>query len=275
MKNISTLILLLLIVFGHFSCTKELTGDLEYGLNVNSQLNLLCKSLRIDGKNIEGAMPFGLGSSSALVVSHPQAVEVSAGVLLFIPYQVNDSDQVCQIYLQVEGADNYWEARFTQDPTSLQPYFQILIPKFVRDGDFNIVFSIEDCSGNVSPLYSTKTIVSPLADCNTTISGSVGITVRAFDLGDVAGKAGFAYEMYTVKDRLDIRYNGKWVASTGALFNEDVIIPDCSSGGGDGFVSGTGTVEFDYSPRISRFVEVYVSGCLSGTLWVVQPICPI
>lgn len=255
------------------ACEKEETADFNYGIDPLTQKSLLCKSLRLNGNNIEGAMPFGVGTGAPLVVSHPQAVEVSAGVLLFIPYQVNQAGQICQIYLQVEGADNYWETTLIRDPTSQQPFFQILIPRFVREGNFNLVFSLADCNGNVSRLYTTNTIVSALADCNTSIRGSVGITVRAFDMGEKAGKAGFWYDMYTIRDRLDIRYNGKWVASTGDLFDERVVIPNCS-GGGNGFVSGTGELIFDYDPKISRFVEVYVSGCFSGTAWVVEPICP-
>jgi hypothetical protein len=233
---------------------------------------LLCKSLRVNGNNINGSMPVGLGVGAPLVVSYPTAVEVSAGVLLFIPFQINNPNQVCEVYLQVEGANNYWNTKLNLDPSSGQPYFQILIPKFVREGNFDLVFSIADCQGNVSPVYSTRTVVSPVADCNTAISGSVGITVRAFDMGDTPGLAGFNYQMYSIRDRLDIRYNGEWVASTGQLFNNNVIIPDCNTN--DGFVSGTGTLSFQYSPRVSRFVEVYVSGCFSGTAWDVWAICP-
>ncbi len=265
--------LLLFVVFN--SCKKEITTDFEYGIEPENQGSLLCKALRIYGNNKDGAMPAGLGSGSPLVVGYPKAVEVSAGVLLFIPYQVNDTSQICQVYLQVEGADNYWETELALDPSSRQPYFQILIPKFVREGNFNLVFSVGDCNGNVSKVYTTQTIVSPLSDCTTKISGSVGITVRAFDLGDKAGKAGFSYEMYTIPDRLDIRYNGKWVASTGIPFDNSVVIPNCNGSSSDnGFVSGVGELVFDYDPAISRFVEVYISGCFDGTAWDVEPICP-
>jgi hypothetical protein len=269
--NIVHVLLLSCIAF--FSCNKEPLTELTYGIDPATQQSLLCRSLRINGKNINGDMPSGIGTGAAFVLDHPSAVEVSAGVLLFIPYEVNNQDRVCQLYLQVEGADNYWETTLAVDAASQQPYFEILIPKFVQDGEFDLVFSVADCNGNVSQVYSTQTIVSPLADCSSSISGSVGITVRAFDLGDKPGRAGFSYEMYTIPDRLDIRYNGKWVASTGTLFNNNTLLPNCN-GASDGFVSGTGTLEFDYDPSVSRFVEVYISGCNAGTEWVVSPICP-
>jgi hypothetical protein len=264
---------LLLLVLGFNACKKDVTTDFDYGIEPDNQKNLLCKALRLNGNNVDGTMPVGTGTGAPIIVSHPQAVEISAGVLLFIPYRVNDTNRVCKVYLQVQGADNYWETKLTLDPTSRQPYFKILIPKFVRDGDFNLVFSVGDCNGNVSRLYSTKTIVSPPADCNVSISGSVGITVRSFDLGDKAGRAGFSYEMYSIPDRLDIYYGGKWVASTGKLFDNSVVIPDCN-GNGNGFVSGEGELTFDYDPKISSTVQVYISGCNSGTRWDVAPICP-
>lgn len=263
---------LFIFFFGMNACNDNLT-DLSYGIDPETQQSLLCKALRMAGNNKDGVMPSGIGTGSPIVISHPQAVEVSAGVLLYIPYTVSNPGSVCQVYLQVKGADNYWETILTSDPSSLQPFFQILIPKFVQEGDFDLVFSLADCSGNVSPVYSTNTMVSGLADCNTSISGSVGITVRAFDMGTVAGTAGFEYEMYSIKDRLDIRYNGKWVASTGTLFNDSVLIPNCS-GSQEGFVSGDGLLTFEYNPKVSRFAEVYVSGCNTGTAWDVTPVCP-
>jgi hypothetical protein len=256
-----------------YSCGKDETSDLTYGIDPTTQQSLLCKSLRLLGNNKDGDMPVGTGVGQPISMSTPSVVEVSAGILLFLPYTVSDTSKVCNLYLQVEGADNYWETKLIVDPSSRRPYFKILIPKFVRDGEFDFAFSVADCNGNVSRRYSTKTIVSPLADCNTGISGTVGITVRAFDMGDIAGRVDFNYQMFQIPDRMDISYNGEWVESTGKLFNENVVIPDCSNRS-DGFVSGRGTLSIQYDPKISRTVEVYISGCNSGTEWEVDPVCP-
>ncbi|TXB62295.1 hypothetical protein [Phaeodactylibacter luteus] len=272
MKNIGYIILIMMTVFAFSACEKEETDSLEYGLAPEKQLDMLCRALRLDGQNIEGEMPSGTGQGNALIVSHPEAVEISAGVLLFIPYTVRDTNDVCKVFLQVDGANNYWETRLIQDPSSGQPFFEILIPKFVQEGDFDLVFSIEDCNGNVSPVYSTLTSVQPAGDCDSAISGSVGITVRTFDLGEKKGEARFLYEMYSIRDRLDIRYNGDWVASTGSLFSDAVRIPNCDVM--DGFVSGAGILTLNYDPSVSRTVEVYISGCFSGTLWDLRVDCP-
>jgi hypothetical protein len=255
------------------SCVKESTDDLTYGIDPFLQKNLLCKSLRLIGNNIDGAMPVGTGAGLPISVSAPTVIEISAGVLLLLPYTVSDPNKICKIFLQVDSADNYWETKLVLDPSSKKPYFSILIPRFVHSGNFDLVFSLGDCNNNISRKYSTKTIVSPISDCNTSISGNYGITVRGFDLGDKAGKAGFTYDMYSIPDRLDIRYAGKWVASTGKLFDDNIVIPDCGNKS-DGFVSGVGTLSFEFNPNVSRFVEVYVSGCNTGTKWDVDPNCP-
>lgn len=261
-----------LLVFG--SCQKDVLVDLQYGIETNNQLDILCKSLRLAGNNIEGDMPVGQGSGTALVVGFAEAVEISAGVLLYMPYQVTDVNLICNLFIQIDGANNYWETTLKLDPTSQQPYFEILIPNFVQEGNFDFIFSIEQCDGSISPAYRTATTVSPIADCDTGITGSVGITVRTFDLGEIAGTAYFNYEMYSIPDRLDIRYNGQWVATTASqLFGANVIIPDCN-GTTDGFVSDSGQLSINYDPKKGRIVEVYVSGCFSGTLWDIYAICP-
>jgi hypothetical protein len=268
----SSYMLLILISFLMSACVKDVTSDFEYGIDPDTQKDLLCKSLRLIGNNKDGVMPVSVGTGLPITVSSPTTVEISAGVLLLLPYSVSDTSKVCKIYLQIDGANNYWETKLVIAPNSKKPYFSILIPKFVRDGNFNIVFSVGDCSGNVSRKYSTKTIVSPVADCNTPIKGAYGITVRAFDMGDKAGRACFNYDMYSIPDRLDIRYGGEWKASTGVLLNKNIVIPDCSIQGG--FKSGTGTLCIDYDPKISRFVELYISGCDPSTAWAITSVCP-
>lgn len=254
------------------ACVKDTTTDLNYGIEPSTQKSLLCKSLRLIGNNHNGAMPVGIGTGFPITVSTPTAIEISSGVLLLLPYTVSDPSKICKIYLQVEGADNYWETKLVLAPVSKRPYFSILIPKFVHNGTFNFIFSLADCNGNLSRTYSTKTIVSPVSDCTTSIEGAYGITIRAFDLGNKAGSVCFAYDMFQIPDRLDIRYNGKWVASTGRLLDNTIVIPDCNISGG--FVSGTGKLCFNYDPNISRFAEVYISGCNVGTAWELRPNCP-
>lgn len=69
------------------------------------------------------------------------------------------------------------------------------------------------------------------------------------DLGATAGWVRFTYNMYTIKDKIDVYYDGDLVATTGD------------------YVSGTGTIWFWYDgPQNGPDVcEVQVDGPSSGT----------
>lgn len=263
-----------ILISAFFPFCKDYTTDLRYGIDPSVDKSLLCEAIRLKGNNIDGNMPIGTGAGLPIVVDFPTTIEISAGVRVLIPYSISDPDKICKIYLQIEGANNYWETTVLKESGSGRPYFDILVPLFVMDGDFNFVFSLEDCNGNVSEKYTTKTVVSPLASCGETISGAYGITVRLFEMGEKSGAPRFTYDTYSIPDRIDIRYDGKWVASTGQLFDDTKLLPDCSSGL-NGFVSGDGELSFTgYTPQKTRYVEVYISGCDVNTEWEITPFCP-
>lgn len=271
MKNLIICTVLALIIT---SCTKENLEDFTYGISPITQKDLLCRSIRLIGNNMSGSIPSSKGNSnSVVIISRPIQVEISAGVILYIPYKLSNINSACKIYIQVEGANNYWETKVIKDPSSGNPYFEILIPRFVLKGQFNFIYSVEDCSGNISPIYRTITDVADVGDCNTVLKGNVGITIRLIDFGEKAGTAILNFEAFQVPDRLDIRYKGKWIASTGQLLDNKVIVPECTTSN-NGFVSGKRALSFQYNPSESRFVEVFISGCLSGTAWELRPQCP-
>lgn len=273
MKNLKLAVIIFISTL-FFSCAKDELDNFEYGISPITQESLLCKSLRINGNNLSGTIPSKLGNFNNLIITQTaQKVEISAGVLLYIPYKVSNINSICKVYIQVEGADNFWETKLLKDPASGNPYFEILIPRFVHDGQFKFVYSLGDCSGNVSQIYSTITIVSPQGNCNSIFKGTVGITIRSLDLGDKKGIAKINFEAFNIPDRLDIKYNGDWVSSTGTLLDKLVVVPDCNSSN-NGFVSGRRILTFNYDPKVSRFVEIFVSGCNSGTAWELYPECP-
>lgn len=218
-------------------------------------------------------MPTGNINAGPVILEIPKAVQISAGVLLLIPYSVKDTNDICKVFLTIKGADNYWDAKFLKDPTSKKPYFSILIPKFVVEGNFDFEYSFANCSGTVTRVFSTSVEVAPVEKCGISFSGTVGITIRSVDFGDKAGIVTIKYNMYSITDRLDISYNGFWVASTGNLFDQNTIIPNCS-GDKNGFVSGHGQVQFYYDPKKSRTADIYISGCESGTKWDIEIKCP-
>jgi hypothetical protein len=268
---------ILLSLLGGIICLTQLTScekdsrDTEYGISEN-QLNMINKSLAIGsgGKLYDGQMPRATGGTVA-ITDNPEAVQVSAGVLLYFNYNTNSNATLCKLYLQIEGSDSYWAAPIEADPVTLIPYVRILIPNFVRDGDYTITFAVEDCSGNISNLVNTDLLVTAPLGCGASFSGSVGITALVANLGSTSGVATINYEMYSIKDRIDIRYNGQWIGSSGTLLTPTGY-PNCGLSP-DGFVSGNGVVQFNYSAS-NPIVEIYVSGCQSGTAWDIDIQCP-
>lgn len=262
--------LLLFFSFLFFSCTKE-NKDLVYGVDPN-QYEMINKALVIGagGKCIDGDMPSPTGTGFVITQS-PTAVQVTAGILLFFNYSTSQDSNLCSLYLQIDSADSYWEVPIELDPTSKQPYLKILIPNFIKNGNYNLKLSVADCNGNISPVANTNLNVTDPLTCGADFSGSVGITAMVANLGNKAGKVRVSYEMFSIPDRIDVRYAGSWQASSGTLLPVNGF-PSCAIN--NGFVSGNGFVEFNYNPSQSKLVEIYVSGCNSGTAWTISIICP-
>jgi hypothetical protein len=252
-------------------CYKE-SSDLLYGVNENEQ-EMINKALVIGsgGKCIDGDFPKSSGSGIQ-ITDRPQAVQITAGVLLFFNYNTSNNANLCKVYLQVDSAESYWEVPVEIDPVSKQPFIRVLIPNFVKNGNFKLKFAAGDCGGNISPVETTTLVVTEPLKCGSSFSGSLGITAMVANLGNKAGKVRIQYEMYTIPDRMDIRYRGNWVASTGTPLGIGGY-PSCTVSP-NGFVSGSNVLEFNYDPSLSKIVEVYVSGCNSGTAWNINIECP-
>lgn len=266
--SIPWLLLLSLFVGG---CDRPTIPTNDYGLDPQADVNLLNRSLRLYGKLYEGEMPEPTGTD-IVVNGFAGAVEVSAGVRLFLPYNTNNNNNLCLVYLKVVGADTYWESPVEQDSVSGAPFITISIPNFVQEGDFDLEYAVADCDGEISRVVVTNTRVSPPGECGSSFSGSVGVTVRTLDLGDEPGTVSVSYQMYQARDRLDLRYAGRWIESTGVLLGNAQQAPNCALT--SGFVSGVGTLTFEYDPRESRSLQVYITGCASGTLWDITVSCP-
>jgi len=272
MKNIKYL--LIVAICCQLSCNKtedDLT-NLNYGVNPFEELELTNTSLKVGERAIliEGAIPEYQNTGDRLSLNgYPRTVEISAGVLLFFEFNTNDNENLCDVFLQIEGASSYWksEVEFSND----QPFVKVLIPNFIQNGNFDLQFTIESCGGAVSETGSINTIVSEPLRCDSFFSGSIGITAIGVDLGTGKGTAAVNYQAFTVKDRFDIRYDNKWVASTGTAIGQNEI-PSCNVS--DGFVSSSGSLTFDYDGKENSYVTVYVYGCRSGTEWNVSFDCP-
>jgi len=270
MKNIKYL--LILVIF-QFACNKtdDLT-NLNYGVNPFEELELANAGLKVGERAvlIEGEIPEYQNTGDQLSLSgYPDKVEISAGVLLFFEFTTNDNENLCDIFLQIEGATSYWksEVEFSGD----QPFVKVLIPNFIQNGNFDLQFTIESCGGAITETGSVNTIVTEPLRCESSFSGTLGITVIDVDLGNGKGTAAVNYQAYRVKDRFDIRYDNKWVGSTGKIIGQNEI-PSCRVT--DGFVSGEGKLTFEYDGKKNSQVTVYAYGCRDGTEWDVSFECP-
>jgi hypothetical protein len=251
------------------SCGKELE-DLNYGADAETSENVANNHLRVGESSIliPGDMP-GDENGGIQLNQFPSVVQVSAGITLFYTFNSNRNEDLCQLYLQIEGSDSYWKSPIQRIQGT--PYVAVFIPNNVQNGEFNILFSVEDCNGNISRINSVNTQVAEPLACGQSFEGSYGITALNAYI-QTQGIVTINYEFYSIPDRMDVRYNDAWVASTGSLLQPNQI-PSCTVFQ-NGVVSGSGSLSFDVNPNVSNFFQVYVSGCDVDTAWIVDIICP-
>ena len=275
MNDLQLSIPLILLILGSqlISCQRPEALDPDYGINQTYEIDLLNKALLLNGKIVEDSFPESNGSVIS-VTNYYQAVEVNAGVNLLLPYNTNRDLEITTVYLKIKGANAYWKSPVERDSVSGTPFLNVAIPPFVQNNNFELVYAVGDEQGNISRVVNTNTLVSPQAQCGETIMGSVGITVKSMDLGDKAGRITISYDMYAIRDRLDLKYNNKWIYSTGNLLSNtsDSQAPNCGLGGR---VSGRNSYTFEYDPSESRRLDIYVSGCEDGTAWELSVGCPM
>lgn len=281
MKSNNLIFILVLLSFCIASgCNEELEmrAAVPESIFPNEQPDALNDALVIFGDPNSGSLPGSLNPELInITVAVPSAV-ITNDNFLFLPFAFDAVDDLAGIYLQVDGAQNYWDAPI-EIPDAETSSFAIAIgiPSHVEEGDFKVAYKIYDDEGNVSDRRSIEvSIIASEDQCandgQITIEGDDGITVRSFDMGDTPGTVEIFYYMYTQKDRMDIRYDNKWVASTSPNLLLDGEAPPykrCDEAtANEGFVSGGGTLFIDYDPSISRELNIYLSGCLEGgTLW--------
>lgn len=286
---IHTLFTLVLLSFFSITCNKE-TVDIRKPAPVpifpDEQPDALNSALLIYGKMQEGDMPETKNPNLVNVTVSVPSASITNDNFLFLPFAFDVQGDLEGIYLQVEGANNYWDAEVDLNSPNANSYaIAIGIPANIQTGNFVVSYKLYDSANNVSsPKSINVSVVASENHCGTgqgfpRVEGNDGITVKTYDFGDVPGDVKISYYMYTQKDRMDIRYNGQWVRSTSPDLLTDGAAPPfrkCDEASpAQGFVSGGGTFTIPYDPAISREISIYVSGCLEGgTLWYFDVVCP-
>jgi hypothetical protein len=220
-------------------------------------------------------------------------VSYTSGGQVRLPISYSGSG-VSGIRFQVNGADQYFDVPVSagNSGTMLLP---IGIPSNTDEGKFCITITLYDDEGNVSNTFETCITVTKPMGCDVEkVSGGEGITSTLHDMGSNPGVVKIEYETYTVPDRIDVFYNGVWVAGTGSNPGSLGAVPplaDCSNPT-EGYIGDNGSFCFEYDPSSmqiafaksgkllasslksatgleqSHYVEVVVSGCVrGGTAW--------
>lgn len=261
-----------------FAC-EPIDSRLPYEKNIDPATNPsgFSRALKIEGSNESGNMP--LNPNNALTINQAQKeATVSKGSTLYIPFTFTSQSPIVGVFLQVVGADNFWKIPAKNTQTAAGTYiFSINIPKNILDGSASITYAAYDGNGKTTNRVEMNTEITPtqtvcVAGEPFRVSGSRGLYQKTLSLGNKAGVVTIYYNMYVLPDRLDIRYNGQWVASTGRI-GPPTKSQACFDGQ-EGYVGGTGKLEVQYDPAKNKEIEIYMTGCEGNTQWELSVNCP-
>ncbi|TRX46490.1 hypothetical protein FNH22_30750 [Fulvivirga sp. M361] len=248
-----------------------------------SDVNALSSVLIIPGNKRSGDLPVSSNDPNAPNIGNNQtSASVVADNTLFLPFNFFTASGAGSgyggCYIQVDGASDFWDipaSSITTDDIGLL-VIPVQIPDFILNGDFSLSYAIYDNNNRVSNMLTTSVVIESIQTCPGTDSGSDGLTILSYDLGDSSGIVPIRYNMYSLRDRMDVFYNDQWVGGTGSSLGVNDFPPVSQCGDGtDGYVSGSGTVELNYDPGISRILTLYMSGCIgSSTAWDLRVGCP-
>lgn len=228
-------------------------------------------------QSVSGQPPSPSTDTDAPTVSNNQtSATVVSDNTLYLPFNFDSNQGYGGCYVQVDGASTYFDIPDGTSTTDGLLVLPVGIPASVQEGDFCLTYCIYDNNGRVSNLLTTCVTVGPIQECPAFTSGSDGLTIATYDLGESPGTATINYDMYSIQDRIDVFYNNQWIGGSGSSISSSSFPPVSSCGDGqNGYVSGTGTIDVDYNPATSRTVTVYMSGCIGGgTAWDLSVSCP-
>ena len=263
---------------GHRTAYLGLIDPAKQPDELNNALNLVNGTLKA------GKLPAATASAGLSIDNFQSGAIAAAGKNLYIPFTFAQANRIAGIYLQVDSAQHYWDLRIQNATLNAggNYVFPLGIPQQALLGKFGITYELYDVAGNVSrPVHTGVGIEGQAQGCANgqpyQETGHEGLTVRVIKLGNTPGRINIQYDMHPQPDRMDIEYNGQWVASTGMVLNANQYPPPGScSNRQPGYVSGTGTTGFNYDPSKAQEFTIYMSGCYDGgTVWDFQVDCPV
>jgi hypothetical protein len=276
----------LFIILFFSQCSKE---DIKLDkIDPDEHPSELSRALLIkNGINHRGSIPTVELSYDLTITNSQTSALITPDNFLFVPFIYESTPDANGVYLQIEGADNYWEIpiRAENIGNKIAEVLSIGVPENVIDGSFYLNYTIFGKTGKTGNIKSLRTTVELPEDyCSDgssfpQVEGSDGIAVKSYIFGDEPGFISIEFDTYSVPDRVDIRYGNEWIRSTGQLLsNADPVPPikECSDvTADDGFLGQQGVFNIFYDPkkfgdaRTGKKIDVYVSGCLDGgTAWL-------
>lgn len=259
------------------SCEKHSSNVVtsDSPININDAQSIQNGLKIANSKRLQGDLPTSTdgnyGLSNAI-----KDLEVNPQGTASLPIMYSGSSNIKKVYLQVNGAKGYFEidpTSFTKSSTN-NVYISITIPPIINneDGDFDIVYLIEDLTGNLSNVVQTTVVITnEIVNCNNaSASGSAGLTFKTVFLGNKSGNVKISYDTYYIPDRIDIYQGNVWLTGTGD--DPGSPIPpmcDCDEPL-PGFIGDYGDLEFYFDASKGQYIMVVVSGCLdtsSSTFW--------
>jgi hypothetical protein len=274
--QINRIILLLIVSSGVFGCRKNDAPRADAYIDPATQPSELSRAFKVEnGQNYRGNAPVATTTSNLLISKYQPTALITSDNYLFIPLIGQTSETVNGIYFQVAGADNYWVVN-TPLATDRSQVISMEVPANVLNGKFEILYGLKGVNGGIGKPVNLKVeVISRIEYCSNSqapqlIQGNDGLVSYSFTFGDQVGWVTIDYDTYTVPDRIDVRYNKEWIASTGNLLatNKPPTKLCSSVTAGDGFVGRSGSFKIYYDGSVSKKLDVYVSGCLDGgTQW--------
>ena len=287
--------LLTMLLLGSFFTLDGCKSDdvVPTSIDPATQPTEFTEALKIIGEIKKGPMPAGKQDATFRIVKAQANASITNDNSLFVPfvYAIKPSQKLKGFYVQIKGATSYWDIPYVaksarmdavnENPEKNGFVLDIGIPKHILNGKFELLYQLYDDKGNVSePTSMNGELVSSVDYCANggmtlgRVAGQDGITVRSFELGDKPGWVTIKYDTYSIKDRIDIKYAGEWVRSTGPLLakNQTPPIGQCNNvTPTQGFVGKASEFTIYYDPKQGKKLDIYVSGCLDGgTQWVFE-----
>jgi hypothetical protein len=274
----------------------------EIGIDPAVNIDMVNQLLQCEGTLIEGNLPAkrkGFFGQIYPILLRDGTLKVDSVFFkyddsLFVTFRISSMPifyKIRSLQFKLEGANSFWKVDRIDD-NSGEYAFVFAIPRLVKQSNLRIDFNAEvfafagsrrDSSITDSATIFVK-VPKPLK-CGQVLAFNTkgnGITQKQYILGDKAGKVKFLFNTGGIGDRLDVRYNGRYVISTCPSLLENWQFPKCNAPAECFPITREGNTyffkeyTFDYDPAESKIVDVFVTGFCSDsqTAWELKVECP-